>query len=366
MSLAIGIIGLAQSGKTTVFNALTAGHSGSVGHRREAAHIGIAHVPEPRLEQLAEILKPNKVVPAEVKYIDIGASVKSLAQDSAISGELLSHLSSADALINVVRAFPEESVPHPSGNVDAGRDITTMNLELAFSDLAIIERRLKKIEAGLKGISRAEHHGLDRERELLAGIKAGLETETPVRQQGLTTEEARGITGYQFLSAKPMLVIINLGEEQIGQAQVMEAELSERYSGPGRRITSLCGQLEMEMAGLDSATAAEFRAGFGLAEPGLERVIRLSYELLGLVTFFTIVSGEFRAWSVPAGTSALTAAGKIHSDMERGFIRAEVVSCPDLVKSGGLAGARQHGLLRLEGKKYIVQDGDVITFLFNI
>jgi GTP-binding protein YchF len=366
MSLTIGIIGLAQSGKTTVFNALTSGHSGSVGHRREAAHIGIAGVPEPRLEQLAKILKANKIVPAEVKYIDIGASVKSLAQDSAISGELLSHLSSANVLINIIRTFPGESIPHPSGTIDAGRDITTIELELAFSDLAIIERRLKKIEASLKGVPHAEHHSFDRERELLARIKAGLEVETPVRQQSLTANEARGISGYQFLSAKPLLVILNRGEEQIGQAQALEDELRERYAGPGQRITSLYGQLEMEMAGLDSATATEFRAGFGLTEPGLEQVIRLSYELLGLVTFFTIVSGEFRAWSVPTGTNALSAAGKIHSDMERGFIRAEVVSCPDLVKSGGLASARQHGLLRLEGKKYVVQDGDVITFLFNI
>jgi ribosome-binding ATPase YchF (GTP1/OBG family) len=233
MSLAIGIIGLAQSGKTTVFDALTAGHSGSVGHRREAAHIGIAGVPEPRLEQLAAILKPKKIVPAEVKYIDIGASVKSLALDSAISDELLSHLSSADALINVVRTFPRESIPHPNGTIDAGRDIATMDLELALSDLAIIERRLKKIEVGLKGIPRADHHGLDRERELLTRIKAGLEIETPVRQQGLTAEETRNIAGYQFLSAKPMLVILNLGEEQIDQARAMEAELSERYGGPG-------------------------------------------------------------------------------------------------------------------------------------
>jgi GTP-binding protein YchF len=366
MSLAIGIIGLAQSGKTTVFNALTSGHSGSIGQRREAAHIGISHVPEPRLEQLAEILKPKKIVPAEVKYIDIGASVKSLTQDSAISGELLSHLSSADALINVVRTFPKASIPHPNGTVDAERDIVTMNLELAFSDLAIIERRLQKIEVGLKGAPHAERHGLIRERELLARIKASLETETPLRQQNLTAAETRSIAGYQFLSAKPILVILNIGEEQIDQAKIMEAELSEEYAGPDWCITSLCAQLELEMISLDNATAAEFRAGFGLAEPGLERVIRLSYELLGLVTFFTIVSGEFRAWSVSAGTSALTAAGKIHSDMERGFIRAEVVSCPDLVKSGGLAGARQHGLLRLEGKKYIVQDGDVITFLFNV
>jgi len=366
MSLAIGIIGLAQSGKTTVFNALTGGHSGSVGQRREAAHMGVSHVPEPRLGQLAEIFKPKKIIPAEVKYIDICASVKSLAQDIAISGELLSHLSSADALINVVRTFPKASIPHPGGTTDAGRDITTMNLELAFSDLAIIERRLKKIEAGLKGIPHAEHHVLDRERELLTRIKADLEREIPIRQQSLTADETRNIASYQFLSAKLMLVILNLGEEQIDQAKIMETELSDRYAGPGWCITSLCAQLDLEMASLDRTTAAEFRAGFGLAEPGLERIIRLSYELLGLVTFFTIVSGEFRAWSVPAGTSALTAAGKIHSDMERGFIRAEVVSCSDLLKSGGLAGARHHGLLRLEGKKYIVQDGDIITFLFNI
>ena len=366
MTVAIGIIGLAQSGKTTVFNALTKGHAGTSGYSREAAHTGIARVPEPRLEMLAKVLHPKKVVPAEVRYLDVGASVKGLAQEAAITGELLSQLTNTDALINVARAFTDESIPHIEGSVDAQRDIATMELELTFSDLAIIERRLKKIEFSLKGAPQAERQSLHREQELLMKIKAELEKDVPIRELSLSDDEARSIASYQFLSAKPLLIVVNIGEDQLSQAQVLEAELSSGYAGPRRRLITLCGKLEMELAELDNSSAAELRAGFDLEESGLNRTIKLSYELLGLISFFTIASGEFRAWSIARGTTALKAAGKIHSDMERGFIRAEVISCDDLLKSGSLAEARKHGLLRLEGKNYIVQDGDVITFLFNV
>ncbi len=366
MTVAIGIIGLAQSGKTTVFNALTKGHAGTGGYSREAAHTGIARVPEPRLEMLAKVLHPKKVVPAEVRYLDVGASVKGLAQEAAITGELLSQLTNTDALINVARAFTDESIAHIEGSVDAQRDIATMELELTFSDLAIIERRLKKIELSLKGAPQAERQSLHREQELLMKIKAELEKDVPIRELSLSDDEARSIASYQFLSAKPLLIVVNIGEDQLSQAQVLEAELSSSYAGPRRRLITLCGKLEMELAELDNSSAAELRSGFDLEESGLNRTIKLSYELLGLISFFTIASGEFRAWSITRGTTALKAAGKIHSDMERGFIRAEVISCDDLLKSGSLAEARKHGLLRLEGKNYIVQDGDVITFLFNV
>ncbi len=368
MSVNIGIIGLARSGRTTIFNALTKGKADTRSYTQEglAPHIGIAKVPEPRLKILADMLHPKRVVPAEVTYIDIGASVKGLVKDTAISGQLLTQLSNADALINVARAFTDESIPHIEGSLDIERDIATMNLELAFSDLAIIERRLERIAISLKGAKQPERQVLLHEQEMLTRIKAYLEKEASIRELSLTTDEARTIANYQFLTAKPLLIVVNIGEEQLSQAESLEADLSSQYSRPKCGIITLCGKLEMELAQLDNSAAEELRAEFGLKESGLDRIIKLSYELLGLISFFTTVSGEVKAWSIQSGTNAVKAAGKIHSDMERGFIRAEVISYDDLVKCGGLSEARKKGLLRLEGKNYIVGDGDVITFLFNV
>ena len=368
MSVNIGIIGLAKSGRTTIFNALTRGKADTRSYIQEglAPHIGIAKVPEPRLKRLADMLHPKRLVPAEVTYIDIGASVKGLVKDKAVGGQSLAQLSNVDTLINVVRAFTDESIPHTEGSLDVERDIATMNLELAFSDLAIIERRLERIGISLKGAKQPERQGLLHEQEMLTKIKADLEKEVPVRELSLTTDEARTITNYQFLTAKPLLIVVNIGEEQLSEAGALEAELNSHYSRPKCRVTTFCGKLEMELAQLDNSAAEELRTEFGLSESGLDRVIKLSYELLGLISFFTIASGEVKAWSIQSGTNALKAAGKIHSDMERGFIRAEVISYDDLGKCGSLPEARKKGLLRLEGKNYIVQDGDVITFLFNV
>ena len=363
MSIDIGIIGLAKSGKTTIFNALTKGKADT---RSPAPHIGIAKVPEPRLKVLADMLHPKRVVTAEVSYIDIGASVKGLGGDKAIGGQILNQLSDADALINVVRAFTDESIPHIEGSLDVERDIATANLELAFYDLGLLERRLERIETSLKGAKATERQGLLREQELLTKVKADLEKEVPIRELRLTADEARTIANYQFLTAKPLLIVVNIGEEQISQAASLEAELNSRYSGTKSGIITLCGKLEMELTQLDNDAAEGFRAEFGITEPGLDRIIKLSYQLLGLISFFTIASDEVKAWSIPKGTNALKAAGKIHSDMERGFIRAEAISYNDMVKCGSLAEAHKKGLLRLEGKSYIVQDGDVITFLFNV
>jgi len=364
MGVNIGIIGLAKSGKTTIFNALTKGKVDTRSYIQEglAPHIGIAKVPEPRLKTLADMLHPKRIVPAEATYIDIGASVK----DKPISSQFLTQLSTVDALINVARAFSDESIPHIEGSIDVDRDIATMNLELAFSDLAIIERRLERIGVSLKGAKPPERQGLLHEQEMVMKIKADLEKDVPIRELSLTTDEARTMANYQFLTAKPLLIVVNIGEEQLSQAASLEAELNSHYSRPKCRIITLCGKLEMELAQLDNSAAEELRAEFGLREPGLDRIIKLSYELLGLISFFTIASAEVKAWSIPSGTNAHKAAGKIHSDMERGFIRAEVISYDDLVKCGSLSEARKKGLLRLEGKNYIVQDGDVITFLFNV
>ena len=357
MGIDSGIVGLAKSGKTTIFNALTKGKAAT---ENSAPHIGTAKVPEPRLKILADMLHPKRTVPAEARYIDVGAPIK------GISGELLTQLSTVDALINVVRAFTDESVPHIEGSLDVERDIATLNLELAFSDLAIIERRLERIETSLKGAKPPERQDLLHEKATLLKIKADLEKDVPIREQRLTTDEGRTITNYQFLTAKPLLIVVNIGEEQLTQAASLESELNSHYSRPRCRVTTLCGKLEMELSQLDDDAAEEFRTNFGMSEAGLERTIKLSYELLDLISFFSIASGEVKAWSIPNGTNALKAAGKIHSDMERGFIRAEVISYDDLVKSGSLAEARKRGLLRLEGKSYPVIDGDIITFLFNV
>ena len=366
MSIDIGIIGLAKSGKTTIFNALTRGEADTGIHTSErlAPHMGTAKIPEPRLKVLTDILHPKKVVPVEASYVDIGASVKGLVQDKGIGGELLTQLGKVDALINVVRAFEDDSIPHIEGSLDVKRDIATIDLELAFSDLAIIERRLERIETSLKGAKPPERQPLLQEQETLIKFKGELEKDVPIREMSLTTGEARTIANYQFLTAKPLLIAVNIGEEQLPQAASIEAELDS--SREKRRIIALCGKLEMELAQLDNSAAEEFRAEFGIKESALDRTIKLSYELLGLVSFFSIASSEVRAWSIQNGTTALKAAGKIHSDMERGFIRAEVISYDDLVKCGSLAEARKKGLLRLEGKDYTVQDGDVITFLFNV
>jgi len=363
MSIDIGIIGLAKSGKTTIFNALTKGKADT---RNSAPHIGVAKVPEPRLKVLADMLQPKRVVPAEVSYTDIGASVTGLGVDRGIGSQILNQLSNADALINVVRAFTDESIPHVEGSLDVERDIATINLELALYDTGIIGRRLERIETSLKGAKATERQGLLREQQVLDKLKADLEKEVPIRELRLTADEAKTMANFQFLTAKPLLIVVNIGEEQIPEAASWEEELNSHYSGTKSGIITLCGKLEMELTQLDNDAAKGFRAEFGITEGGLDRVIKLGYQLLDLISFFTIVSDEVKAWSIPKGTTALKAAGKIHSDMERGFIRAEVISYDDMVKCGSLAEAHKKGLLRLEGKSYIVQDGDVITFLFNV
>jgi len=368
MSINIGIIGLPLSGKTTIFNALTRGKIDTASHTPEgiAPHVGITKIPDPRLQTLVDILHPTKIVPAEISYTDVGALGKGLVKDKGITGELLNRLSSVDTLIVAVRAFVDESIPHVEGSLDAKRDIAAMDLELVFSDLAIIERRLAKIDISLKGAKAAERQGFLREQETLMKFKADLERDLPIRDLALTPAEVKIIGNYQFLTAKPLLIVINISEDQLAQVKSLEVELSSIYSPEKYRVIALCGKLEMELAQLENSAAQEFRAEFGIEEAALERTIRLSHELLGLISFFTIASNEVRAWSIPGGTSALKAAGKIHSDMERGFIRAEIINHDELIKCGSLAEARKQGMLRLEGKDYLVKDGDVITFLFNI
>lgn len=357
----IGIIGLPKSGKTTVFNSLTKGEAETDAYTPTSLepNLGVAKVPDPRLLKLEAIFKPKRTIHAEVKYVDIA-----IPKGKGLSGELLAYLSKVDALVHVVRVFFNERVPHSEGSIDPQRDIAIMDLELAFSDMAILERRLKRIEDSLKGARSPEREALLGEQSLITRIKSALEKEVPVREQELGGEETKMIENYQFLSAKPLLVLLNIGEEQLPQASSLEADLHSHY--PQLQFAVVCGKLEMELGQLSEAEALEFRAAMGVNEAMTHRIIELSYELLGLISFFTIASGEVKAWTVPRNTPALRAAGKIHSDMERGFIRAEVIRYDDIVKCGSLAEARKQGLLHLEGKNYIVKDGDVITFLFNV
>ncbi len=363
----IGIIGLPQSGRTTIFNTLTGGGSSGNITAGSAAHIGTASVPDNRLEVLYKIFHPKKMTHATVTYIDIGASLKDVAQDKGIGGKLLNQLSQVDAFINVVRSFKNDAVPHTEGSLDIERDIANMNLELVFSDLVILERKLTRLEESLKAAKQAEKSGIQHECEAISRIKADLEKDIPVREMTLTEEEKKAISGYGLLSAKPILVVVNIGEEELPETTTIIAKLNERYSGQKRAVTAICGELEMELMQLDGEAAEEFRKEYDLVESGANRIIRLSYELLGLISFFTGGGPEeVRAWSVPEGIQAQKAAGKIHSDMEKGFIRAEVTPYEDLVKCGGFSEAKKRGVLRLEGKNYPVRDGDVITFLFNV
>ena len=358
----IGLIGLPKSGKTTLFNSLTRGKAETRAFAASGVepNMGVVKVPDGRLEGLKSLLKPKRLVPAEVRYVDVGISSD---KREGLSGSARSHLTKTDALIDVARAFMEEAVPS-RGGVDPWRDIGAMNADLVLADLAIAEHRLPRIGESLKGARSPERENLVKEQSLVERIRASLENGVPVRSQSLSKDEARSAEGYQFLSNKPLLIVLNIGEDQLPLASAMEEEGKKRY--PQFNVAAICGKLEMELAQLSDAEAAEFRSALGVSEGAMQRIIRLSYELLGMISFFSIASGEVRVWTVRRDTPAPRAAGKIHSDMERGFIRAEVAAYGDLVKCGSLAEAKKHGLLRLEGKNYLVQDGDVVTFLFSV
>ena len=358
----IGIIGLPKSGKTTIFNSLTRGKAETRAFAVAGVepNVGVVKVSDERLEGLGSLLKPKRLVPAEVKYVDVALAAD---RKEGLSGPARSHLTKTDALILVARAFGGETVP-AAGGVDPWRDIAAVSAELVLGDLAIAERRLERIEESLKAPRSPERDALLKERALVERIRASLEGGAAVRDQGLSPDESRAAESYQFLSNRPVLVVLNIGEEQLPRAAALEAEARERC--PRFQAAAICGKLEMELAQLEDAEAAEFRTAMGVSEGALQRVIRLSYDLLGMISFFSTAHGEVRAWSVRRDTPAPRAAGKIHSDMERGFIRAEVVAYRDLVKCGSMAEAKKHGLLRLEGKSYLVQDGDVITFLFSV
>ena len=370
MSTTLVIIGLPSSGKTTVFNALTGSQAetGNFGANADEPNLATVKVPDARLELLTEMFKPQKRVPADVQYLDVAGIAKGIAE-KGMSGSLLGHLSQADALVLVVRAFADLDVPHVEDSVDPARDIETLTLELLFSDLAAVEKRLDRIQNQKQKVVGREREAMEREKSLMERLKLALENETPIREvlPDIDPDDAKTLRGFGFLTAKPMLVLLNLGEEQLGsEGNALVQQLQARFGRPGVALDALAGQIEMEIGRLDPADAAEFMSDLGISESGLDRVIRLSFTLLGLMPFFTVGPDECRAWTIRQGASAVESAGEIHSDIQRGFIRAEIVGYDDLIAAGGMPEARKLGKLRREGKEYVVQDGDVINFLFNV
>ena len=364
----IGIIGLPQSGKTTIFNAATRGSAEVVAYANKP-NIGVAKVPDGRLDVLEGMFHPKRTVYAEVTYVDIPAAPEGLGKTQGISGEYLNFLQRADALLIVARAFEDPSVVHVSESLDAFRDIDSMLYELTFADLEILERRLSRVADGFKGARGSERDALTREQTTLDRIKSELEDGTHVRDQSVTEDEERLLSGFQLLTSKPLIVVVNAGEDQLDQIPDMEARLASEVGGANIKTAALCGKLEMELSqmGQNEEEETEFRATMGVAgESGLNRMIILSYSALNLISFLTVGEDECRAWPITRGMHAQKAAGKIHTDLERGFIRGEVVTYDDLCSCGTLAEARKMGVLRQEGKTYTVQDGDVMNILFNV
>jgi GTP-binding protein YchF len=349
------IIGLPMVGKTSLFTILTGVHQETrIGST--SARTGVAKVPDTRLEALARLFEPPKVTHATVEYVDMPSISKETLRDVSS----IASLRVVDAFAHVLRLFADETVPHEKGSVDPIRDMEDVETELILSDLVVVEKRLERLEKDRKKIRNPE---LDREFELLERCKAALESDQPLRQLEIEAEDEKRLRGFQFLSQKPVLYVLNLGEDEAGKLHDREREYRE---GPlaGRKhtaVTGVCGKIEAELAELPRAEQQDYLASYGLGESGLERLISATYALLGLMSFLTAGEDECRAWTIPMGSTAVKAAGAIHSDFEKKFIRAEVANWKSMVDLGGYAGLREKGQLRLEGKEYIVKDGDVLV-----
>jgi len=348
-----GIIGLPQVGKTTLFRILTKAHVDAKGG--QATHVGVAKVPEPRLVELAKLYHPKKIMYATVQYVDLAGVQKERMRES------LASLRDVDAIAHVIRVFDDPSVPHSEGNIDPLRDVTNLDLELILSDHEQVSKRLERVDKDLK---KKKDPALEWEKAVLEKCKAHLEAEKPLRELELTPEERKPISGFLFLSQRPMLYVLNLGDDEAAEMDkaVEKHKLAALQGRPNTAVVAVCGRLEAELAEMEEKEAAELLASYGLKEPGLTRLIHATYDLMGLIAFFTAGDPEVRAWTIRKGSTAVKAAGEIHSDIEKGFIRAEVVRCEDLLAAGSIAAAKEKAQVRLEGKEYIVREGDVILF----
>lgn len=363
----IAIVGLARSGKTTVFNTLTRGNAETGGFGGMTVNVGVVKVPDERLTRLTELFKPKKEVAADVTYVDLPAPPTSAdgIEAAEIPADQLARLRTADELLHVVRAFDDPSVPHPDGSVDPWRDIERLDLEFVLADLEQVDKRIEKLKVQGHHGAPAEREANDRELAVLEKLAPALREGNPIRDIELGDDEAKRIRGFRFLTEKPVLVLLNIGEADIAHAADLATGIAKRYQHKHSQVEALSAKIEMEIGQLDPEEAAVFRADLGLTESSLERVIHLSYRLLGLISFFTAGPDETRAWTIPDGSTAVDAAGAIHTDIARGFIRAETVSVEDLLALGSMAEARKQGKLRSEGRTYVVKDGDTIEVLHS-
>jgi GTP-binding protein YchF len=364
----IAIVGLAASGKTTVFNTLTRGHAETGGFGGFQLNVGVVKVPDIRLDRLAEIFLPKKIVHADVTYIDLPApppSSEGRIGAEELPPEHLARLRDSEALLHVVRAFDDPAVPHPDGPVDPWRDLERLDLEFTMADLAVTERRLERLRATGRHGTPAEREVNEREEVVLARLHEALRQGLPIRDLVLEPDEEKAIRGFRFLTQKPVLVLLNIGERDLPRAAELVGGIAARYEHRNALVDSLSARIEMELGELEPDEAAAFMEELGLHESSLDRVIALSYRLLGLVSFLTAGPDEVRAWPIPGDSTAVDAAAAIHTDLAHGFIRAEVVAYGDLVALGSIAEARKHGKLRSEGKTYNVKDGDVVEILFS-
>jgi GTP-binding protein YchF len=359
-------MGLASAGKTTVFNALARAKVEVATYATTSGepHRAVVHVPDARLEQLAALFKPKKTTPAEVRYVDVAGSLQGEG-DAARSAQVTAQLRTADALLLVVRAFVNDAVPHPAGRVDPLRDLQTLLEDMILSDLTVAEKRLDRLEKDLRFAAKTGPSEAARERDALVRIKEGLDANRPIRDLGLDAADLKLLRSYAFLTAKPLMILFNTGDSAEGAAELIaRAQKLQPYAQT--EVTTLAGKLEMELAELEPEEAAEFMTDLGISELGLNRVIQLSYRLLDLISFFTVGPDECKAWTIRRSSTAVDAAGAIHTDLARGFIRAEVVGWEPLLAAGGWNEAKRQGIIRSEGKTYLVQDGDVLNILFSV
>ena len=366
MALTAGIVGLPNVGKSTLFNAITQAGVEAANYPFATIdpNVGIVEVPDERLNTLIELVKPKKTVPTTFEFTDIAGIVKGASKGEGLGNQFLSHIRQVDAICQVVRCFEDENITHVSGKVDPIDDIETINIELILADLETITKRHQRVEK----LARQKEKEAVQELAILEKIKDALESETPVRALEFSDEQARIVKGMHLLTAKPTLYVANVSEEEVGDGEnnPLVQKVKEYAEKEAAEVIIVCAKVEEEIAELDDDEKGEFLEDLGIEESGLDQLIKASYHLLGFGTYFTAGEQEVRAWTFKKGMKAPQAAGIIHTDFERGFIRAETVSYDDLLAAGSMAKARDNGKVRLEGKEYIVEDGDVIHFRFNV